>query len=145
MVLLAAGGLGLSAGALLAEGGVLVPAWRSMAPDDFLSWYRHNAGLLLRFFGPLEIVPAIVVVLAAALSLHGGRPGGGLLALSSLLALGVLSSFPVYFRAANESFAAGTLGADEVSAELRRWSRWHWGRTSVSIAAFFAALLALLR
>jgi hypothetical protein len=51
--LLATIALGLSAGALLAEGAVLVPFWRSLQPESFLAWYRENAALLLRFFGPL--------------------------------------------------------------------------------------------
>jgi formate hydrogenlyase subunit 4 len=65
------------------------------------------------------------------------------LALSSLLAIAVLLTFPLYFRSANESFATGTLDAEKVGAELRRWSSWHWARTFVAIAAFVAALLAL--
>jgi hypothetical protein len=143
ITVLAASGLGLSAGALLAEGAVLVPFWRSLESEQFLRWYQQHASLLLRFFGPLEIVPALLVVLATAISLFDGRPGSALLALSSLLAIAVLLTFPLYFRSANTSFAAGTLAAEKVGAELRRWSSWHWARTFVAIAAFVAALLAL--
>ena len=52
--------LGISAGALLAEAKVLVPFWRGLEPSEFLAWYRKHADLLLRFFGPLEIVAAVV-------------------------------------------------------------------------------------
>ena len=52
--LLAVLGLGLSAGALLAEAGVLVPFWQAQKPEAFLDWYRENASRLLGFFGPLE-------------------------------------------------------------------------------------------
>src|SRR6267378_2029146 len=56
LVVLAAVALGLAAGATLAEGAVLVPFWRSLDPEAFLAWYRRYAALLLRFFGPLEVV-----------------------------------------------------------------------------------------
>jgi len=48
--------LGVAAGAMLAEGAVLVPWWRSMPPEAFLRWYADNARRLFEFFGPLEIV-----------------------------------------------------------------------------------------
>ena len=53
--------LGLSAGALVTEGAVLIPSWRSLQPDRFLAWYREHARLLFKFFGPLEIVAAGLV------------------------------------------------------------------------------------
>jgi hypothetical protein len=49
--LLATTALGLSAGALLTEGAILVPFWRSLQPESFLGWYRQHAGLLQKFFG----------------------------------------------------------------------------------------------
>ena len=109
IALIAAVGLGLSAGALLAEGAVLVPFWRSLEPQEFLRWYAGNASLLLRFFGPLEALPALVVVVAAAASFYAGAPGGLPLAVASVLAVGVLLTFPLYFKTANESFASGTI------------------------------------
>ena len=54
--------LGLSAGALLAEASVLVPFWRAQNPEAFLSWYRQHSGLLLRFFGPLEVASGLFVL-----------------------------------------------------------------------------------
>src|SRR4030095_4538670 len=61
--------LGLAAGAMLAEGAVLVPYWRSLPPDAFLAWYVDNAARLLNFYGPLELVSAILAIAAAGLSL----------------------------------------------------------------------------
>ena len=143
LIVVAAVGLGLSAGALLAEGAVLVPFWKSLEPPAFLAWYRRHASLLLRFFGPLEVVPTALVIAATAAALATGRSDSGLLVVASVLAVAVLGSFPLYFRGANQSFEDGSLGAENVAAELRRWSSWHWARTGVAIAAFFASLLAL--
>ncbi len=142
-VLLATLALGLSAGALITEAGILVPYWRSLQPEEFLSWYRQHASLLVRFFGSLEVVSTLLVVAAALLSGFTGRPGSGLLGLSAGLTLLVLAAFPLYFQRANASFSAGTIAVDAVARELRRWSSWHWVRTLVAIGAFVAAALAL--
>jgi hypothetical protein len=137
--------LGITAGALLAEGAVLVPFWRSLPSDSFLRWYRENGHLLLRFFGPLEVVTAVLVTLAAVASWLSADPAVSLLVASSLLSLLVLAAFPFYFQRANASFAEGTIETDRVEAALRRWAGWHWVRTAIAIAAFLFAILASSR
>lgn len=137
--------LGLSAGALLAEACVLVPMWRSQEPESFLDWYRDHAGLLLRFFGPLEVSSCVFVVAATTLAWLQDLPGFGLLLGSTGLTLVVLASFPLYFKKANASFAEHSIQASDVGAELVRWGRWHWARTALAIVAFFLAILSLAR
>ncbi|MFT4572430.1 MAG: hypothetical protein ACI8TX_003278 [Hyphomicrobiaceae bacterium] len=132
----------MASGALLAEGGLLVPFWQSLEPAEFLRWYQRNASLLLRFFTPLEVIPTVLVVVAASMSVARGLPGARLLALAAVLAIVVLLSFPLYFQAANASFADATIELDAVGAELVRWSCWHWGRTVLAIVSFACALVA---
>ena len=72
------------------------------------------------------------------------RPGVGLLALSMLLVFGVLALYPIYFRAANGRFVAGTIDAAGVAAELARWSSWQELRVAMGIGALVAAVVALL-
>ena len=137
--------LGLSAGALLAEAGVLVPMWRAQDPAAFLSWYRDHASLLLKFFGPLEVASTLLVVVATVSAWLAGLEGQGLFLASTVLTLAVLASFPLYFQKANASFAEASIPTGAVGAELGRWARWHWGRTALAIAAFGLAALALAR
>jgi hypothetical protein len=129
--------LGVAAGAMLAEGAVLVPWWRSMPPEAFLRWYADNARRLLEFYGPLEIVSATLTLLAAVL--HG--PGRRWFVGAALLALAVLAAFPIYFRDVNASFETGAIGVDRVRGELGRWAAWHWGRTMLGVVAFALALM----
>lgn len=143
--LLAVVALGLAAGAMLAEGAVLVPYWRSLPPASFLAWYAANASLLLDFFGPLEIASAGLAAAAAALYQYHRRPGGGPLVVSAALALAVLATFPLYFRDVNASFAAGTIAHDRVARELAVWGAWHWIRTAIGVGAFAAAMLGVRR
>lgn len=139
--LLATVSLGLSAGALLAEGALLVPMWRAMPPQEFLEWYRRNAALLLRFFGPLEVIPVVFAGLALLLSWSGGTPQALRWAATVVLAVGVLIGFPLYFKAANASFETASIELDQVASELRRWASWHWGRTLLATLAFALAAL----
>jgi len=137
--------LGIFAGAMLTEAGLLVPFWRSLEPAEFLAWYRANDQRLIDFFAPLTTVTVLLAVAAGAVSIWEGHPGRWLSALAAALALATLASFFVYFRAANLSFATGTVGVTNVATELARWATWHWWRTGVSCVAFAAALLALCR
>jgi hypothetical protein len=141
--LLAVLALGLSAGAMLTEGAVLVPYWRSLPPELFLNWYAANASLLFDFFGPLEVASTALTVAAAALSGYGHRPGRGLLIVSAVLTLAVLAAFPLYFQDVNAHFAAGTIARDSVATELAAWAWWHWLRTTLGASAFVAATLGV--
>lgn len=131
--------LALAAGAMLAEGAILVPYWRSLPPRAFLDWYAANASRLVEFFGPLEVASAILALLAAASHWYRGSTARGLFALAAGLAVAVLATFPVYFRDVNAAFAAGTIAVDRVPDELARWALWHWGRTTAGIVAAVAA------
>jgi hypothetical protein len=137
--------LGLSAGAMLAEGAVLVPYWRSLPADGFLAWYRDNATRLFDLFAPLEIASCALAATAAVLYRVQRREGHARLATAALLAVAVLIAYPLYFQTVNASFAERTIALDQVAAELGRWAAWHWLRTAIGGAAFVAALLAVCR
>jgi uncharacterized membrane protein len=138
---LAAIALGLSAGALLTEGGLLAPWWRAENPQTFLAWYAANTGRLFGFFAPLEVGGSLVAI-AAAFS-HRRRPGRWWFVFAALLSVGVLALFPLYFDQANRSFADGSVGVERLSEELARWAAWNWGRTAIAIAAFASAVLGV--
>jgi hypothetical protein len=135
--------LGLSAGAMLAEGAVLVPYWRSLPAREFLSWYAVNASRLLEFFGPLEIAAAVFAIVAAVLHYYERRAGRHFLLASTVLALAVLAAFPLYFLDLNASFAAGSIDVDRVAPELARWGWWHGARTAIGVIAFATAVLGI--
>ena len=141
--LLSAAGLGLYAGAMLTEAGVLVPFWRSLAPADFFAWYAANDRRLVRFFGPLTVASALLALAAAGVSLWTGHPGRWPAALAAALSLATLSMLFLYFLRANARFAAAAVDPRQFPAELARWAAWHSARTALSVAALAAGLLAL--
>jgi hypothetical protein len=129
--------LGLAAGAVLAEGAVLVPWWREQPPETFLAWYAANASRLFGFFGTLEMVAGVLVILAAVLVRSPSFVA------AALLTVAVLAVFPLYFQDVNASFEKATIAPAHVPAELGRWAEWHWTRTVLAIAAFAAAVLGV--
>jgi hypothetical protein len=142
---LSAASLGLFTGAMLTEGFILVPYWRSLAPAEFFAWYAANDRRLLGFFGPLTSMTVVLAATATLLSLWEGHPGRWLALLAAVLSVAVVSTFFLYFQKANASFAAASLGVDEVAAELTRWATWHRWRTGLGFAALAAAMLSLRR
>jgi Domain of unknown function (DUF1772) len=135
--------LGIFAGAMLTEGCVLVPYWRSLKPVEFFAWYAANGQRLLGFFGPLTSLTALLSIVSALVSLWQGHPGRWPALLAAALMVAVVSTFYLYFQKANASFTAASLSFDEVGAELTRWATWHWWRTGLSFAALAVAMLSL--
>jgi hypothetical protein len=139
---LSATSLGLFVGAMLTEGFVLVPYWRALPPAEFLAWYAANDRRLLGFFGPLTTVTALLAV-AAAVDSFRQRPPRWPVLLAAGLMVAVVSMFFLYFERANASFASASIRAEDVAAELTRWSRWHWWRTALAFTALVAAIRSL--
>lgn len=142
---LSAGSIGLYAGAMLTEGFILVPIWRSAAPAEFYSWYAANGGRLQGFFGPITWAAGLLAIAAALVASWVGQPGRWTAVAAAALMAVAASSFFVYFKRANESFARGGSSEADLPAELTRWASWHRSRTAVSLGALAAALLSLAR
>lgn len=144
LLLASTGLLGVFAGAMLTEGAVLVPYWRSLAPGEFFAWYAANDRRLLGFFGPVTTATAVATLAAALLMAWTGHPSRWTAAAACTLTLASVAMFFVYFEAANASFSAASVPPGELAAELARWSRWHLARTVLSIVSLGLMLQALV-
>lgn len=135
---------GVFAGAQLAEGCLLVPYWQSIKPEAFHAWYATNDRRLVAFFGPLTIAVTLVPLALAVAATLSAHPVRGIAALCAAIGIAVIGGFFAYFKEANARFAAGSIAAADLPAELSRWARWHWVRTMLACVAF-AAMLSSLR
>jgi hypothetical protein len=138
-----AGLFGLFIGALLAEGALLVPYWRSLPTSEFFALHGTFGPRLFRFFAPLTAAASLAAVAAAGASLWAASPGRWASLLSAGLAASLLATYFLYFRRANAGFAAARPGTEGLAAELARWARWHWVRVGLGLGGFACSLLAL--
>jgi hypothetical protein len=141
--LLAAGALGVFAGAMLTEGLVLVPYWRSLTAERFYAWYGENHARLVAYFGPLTWIAGLAALISAAASSWQAHDAATQTAAAAVLSLAAVLLFPLYFKNANASFLERTLSDEGLHRELGRWARWHWLRSGLSLAAAGMALRAI--
>lgn len=134
--------LGLLAGALLTEGAILVPYWRRMEPSEFLRLHGTMGPNLYRYFAPLTIAGVMLPTASAIASAFAGDWSTARLA-AGALCLAALAIYFLYFKQANARFADHTITAEELPAELKRWSGWHSARTVIVLVAFASSLWAL--
>lgn len=131
--------LGLFAGAMLSEAGVLVPYWRSLDAQTFHAWYRANATRLVAFFGPVTWLAGLSALASAVLAVAADAPQATGSAIAAGLMLTTVAMFPLYFKGANARFVAGMASSEETADALRRWAAWHRVRTGIACLAFVAA------
>lgn len=143
MPFLAAAGLALFIGALFTEAMVLVPMWRSLQPQEFFTLHAAHAHRLYAFFAPLTVSATLLAVGAAITSVATNRPLSCASVVAAVLVVVILSTYGLYFRRANASFAEATIPHEALPAELARWASWHWFRTIVGLVALASALFAL--
>jgi hypothetical protein len=143
MPFLAAAGLALFIGALFTEAMVLVPMWRSLQPQEFFTLHAAHAHRLYAFFAPLTVSATLLAVGAAITSVATNRPLSCASVVAAVLVVVILSTYGLYFRRANASFAEAAIPHEALPAELARWAAWHWFRTIVGLVALASALFAL--
>ncbi|NOT64185.1 MAG: DUF1772 domain-containing protein [Acidobacteria bacterium] len=141
--LLSAVTIGLLAGALLTEGCLLVPYWRSLPADKFHALYRELHPHLYRYFTPITVAPLLLSLAAVIVSMLLTDAGRWPLVIAFGLCLCAAATHSLYFKKANTQFAAAALAPDALAAELKRWAIWHWLRTGLAVVAFGAALVSL--
>ena len=141
--LLSAGSIGLLVGALLAEGALFIPYWRSLPSDTFYSLHKEYGPRLYRFFAPLTIAPSILSVAAAGFCVWTEDAGRWPTLAACVLFICVLATYAAYFKHANARLATASLSANELALELACWESWHWARVVLGVVSFGAALLSL--
>ena len=136
--------IGILVGALLTEGCLLVPYWRSLSADRFYGLYQELHPRLYRYFTPATVAPLLLSFVVGVLSFVLADHGRWLLAGAFLLCLGATLTHEIYFKKANTQFVNASLAPADLAGELRQWATWHWGRTILTVLAFGSALLSLM-
>jgi hypothetical protein len=141
--MLATAAIGLLVGALLMEGCLLVPFWRSLRADRFHALYRDLHPRLYRYFSPLTIGTLVLSLASAGAGIAVSSPGMWATAAAAALTLFAAGTHVIYFGKANTTFAQGTLSDVDLTAELVRWSAWNWARVGLGLLALGTSIVGI--
>lgn len=133
---------GLLAGGMILIATGLVPFWRSLGTDEFTQVFAESLPTVGGTMIVLTILGTGSMVLAAGLTLWKKLPNRYWFAAGAAATLIMLACVPIYFGTANALLAGGTLGPDEITAELASWHQMHWVRTIIGFLGLFCAVRA---
>ncbi len=136
--------LGIFLGTQLTEAVLFVPYWKKMLPKDFFELHQVYGPKIYRFFAPITILATIIPVITMVYSFVESTETRFYTTLMGIFTLLFFSTYYLYFKKANESFAEASLTDKELPAELDRWDKWHWSRIVLEFCALVFALIALI-
>lgn len=142
---LSAGILGIFLGAQICEGVLFVPYWKSMTPKYFFELHKTYGKKIYHFFAPLTIAATITPILTATYAVINNISGSIFSLLMGIFTLFFFSTYFIYFKQANKSFAEASISDEELPNELNKWGKWHWCRIGFELLAFISSLLALIQ
>ena len=145
LMILTASVLGLFGGSLFTEAVLLVPYFRSLRSSEFYRLHHDFGPRLYRYYAPLTITATVLPLVSAAGITLVDPAKSSLSWFAAALGLAIMSTYFLYFRRANLSFAEKRLSEAELGLELTRWSGVHNFRTALAIGAFVVSILAASR
>lgn len=135
--------LGLLAGALWAEGALLVPYWKTLKPDEFYRLHPEYAPRLFRFFAPITALAPALALASACLAWYNQAEARWLSSLTALLATSLVFIYFLYFKKTNLAFSRAAIAPVDLPGELNRWHNWHRLRVVICILAFVCSIAVL--
>ncbi|MCU0419903.1 MAG: hypothetical protein MUC38_09620 [Cyclobacteriaceae bacterium] len=137
--------LGIFLGTQLAEAMLIVPYWKGISVEEFFVFYNLYGKALHQFYSPLTIAATILPVFTFVWSLFKKQKIDPLLWIMVVFTLLFFSSYFVYFKEANLSFANRTIANELLPDKLNEWANWHWGRVTCEAIAFVCGLFLLTK
>ncbi|MEM6628581.1 MAG: hypothetical protein AAF694_02870 [Bacteroidota bacterium] len=144
LLVLSCGTLGIFLGTQLAEAILFVPYWKALSADEFFQHHQAFGKKIYRFFAPLTLAATLIPLLTLGYMAITQADNLILFGLMGFSTLAFFSTYFLYFKQANKSFAERSLSDEELPRELERWGNWHWGRICFELIAFGCALLLLV-
>ncbi|ATG44290.1 Domain protein of unknown function [Phaeobacter piscinae] len=139
-ILAICGAAGFS-GVMLCIGVTLGGYWRSLPPEEFLTWFAANNHFVSNTI-PLIVGPTLIG-LGGSLWAGWGAPGFALWVASSLCMLVVLGLTFAYFVPTNAAFASKSIEVAATAAKLDQWLMLHNLRIGVAMIGAILGCIAL--
>lgn len=144
LLLFSSGILGIFLGAQITEACLFVPYWKELPPDEFFALHKSFGKQIHAFFAPLTIVATFLPLVTVAYLLVIGTSQRPLLVMIGISTCMFFSTYFLYFKKANKSFADRSISNASLPAKLVKWGNWHWGRVVLESIAFAGSLFLLL-
>ena len=136
--------LSLFLGTQLTEAILFVPYWKKMLPKDFFELHQIYGFKIYQFFAPITILATIVPLATMVYSWFQSTSFQMYITLMGVFTLLFFSTYYLYFKKANQSFAEASLTNEELPMELDRWDKWHWSRIVLEFLALLFGVVALI-
>lgn len=144
LLILSTGILGIFLGAQITEAVLFVPYWKSLQADDFFELHKTYGKKIHQFFAPLTIAATLIPLATAGYQIVQQAENQLLWGVMGFATLAFFSTYFLYFKKANQSFADRSLSNEALPLELNKWGNWHWGRICFEAIALLSALVLLL-
>jgi len=144
LLILSSSILGVFLGAQITEAVLFVPHWKVLSADDFFELHKTYGKKIYQFFAPLTIAATLLPLITVAYSFINQYDNQILFGLMGFSTVAFFSTYFLYFKKANKSFAERSLTNEELPYELNRWGNWHWGRICFELIAFICTLLLMI-
>jgi len=145
LLILSSGALGIFLGAQIAEAVLFVPYWKTLSADDFFEQHKIQGKKMHRFFAPLTTLATVLPLSTVVYTLMNQPKEPIIIGLMGISTILFFSSYFLYFKKANTSFAERSITNEELPFELVKWGNWHWGRIFFEFIAFSCSLILLLK
>jgi hypothetical protein len=136
--------LGIFLGAQLTEAVLFVPYWKTLPAKDFFELHQIYGKKIYQFFAPLTILATLTPVLTMLYGLSLETELNFPLILMGTSTILFFSTYFLYFKEANKSFAEASIPAEALPTALNKWGNWHWGRILFECIAFAASIVLIL-
>jgi len=144
LLILSSSILSVFLGAQITEAVLFVPHWKALSADDFFELHKTYGKKIYQFFAPLTIASTFLSLITVAYSFINQYDNQILFGLMGFSTVAFFSTYFLYFKKANKSFAERSLTNEELPYELNRWGNWHWGRICFELIAFICTLLLMI-
>jgi len=145
LLIISSGILGVFLGAQITEAVLFVPHWKTLSADDFFELHKTYGKKIYQFFAPLTIAATLLPLITVACSFINQSDNQILFGLMGFSTIAFFSTYFLYFKKANKSFADRSLTDKELPLELKRWGNWHWARICFELIAFICTLILLTK
>ena len=145
LMVLSSAFLGFFLGTQITEAILIVPYWKSLAPNDFFQLHKIYGKKIHRFYAPITIVATVIPLTTSLYIIQTSNTMQWIAFCMGIFTLAFFSTYFLYFKKANKSFANRNINDNQLLYSLKEWEHWHWIRIVFETISFVCSLILLVK